>query len=650
MKKNLYIRSILMLAATGWITTVATSCSDFLEQPANSSLNTDMVFSDPDMAMRSLFTVYGSCVVNGFIAGEGGSNLSDTGTSDGLMVSICDEGDQYGGNKAKAFKDGSWGPSNQGEFHLWRALAGCRNASLFIDNVDKVPLVTTKNYEFTAAYREQVRGEAKVLRAMIHFEMMRRFGGIPIMDQTPRVVVKTVDGKTKTEVVPSAKRRSIKSTIDFIVNSCDEAITYLPDSYASSELGRVTKGFALGLKARTLLYAASPLYNNATPPVPTKDGTDSLLCYGQKDDNRWKAAAEANLAAINWAHNNNYELVKDSDVGGRPGEGYAIATSAALDVRNKEIIHFDHSHGEQPGGANIVRWGCPIWYSWGNCVTATPINFVRNFYMKKDGTPLAFPDQGTFANLKDVMRQAEPRLHESVWVYGFPYTHNGVFLQQYGGLDTAKVMYRSGSATGAWKCMGLGSNFNGIGYPNGFHFKKFVNRINARGWIDYYWPIMRLAELYLNYAEALNEWKPGDDDIRIYINKLRSRGGVDEIPEGAAILNDQDAMRKLIQRERAVELYAEEHRVFDVRRWKIASDEGVLKGDFYRIFFHENGTGAYVNPTNTMNPQQRRENDNRLSYKVEKYESRIWDDKMYFYPFPQDEVNKGFLSQNPGWN
>jgi hypothetical protein len=108
-------------------------------------------------------------------------------------------------------------------------------------------------------------------------------------------------------------------------------------------------------------------------------------------------------------------------------------------------------------------------------------------------------------------------------------------------------------------------------------------------------------------------------------------------------------MREYIRRERGIELYGEEHRFFDVRRWKIAGNDGVMKGDFYRIFLYENGTGTYVDPTTSMTPAQRLANDNRLSFKIEKFETRVWSDKMYFYPFPQNEVNKGFLVQNPGW-
>ena len=645
--KLIYIVSLALLL-------LLPACTDYLEQPEGSSLTQEMVFNNPDMAMKSLFTVYGSCIVNGFITGEGGNNLSDAGTVDGLMMATCDEGDQLGSH-SPIFKNGTWGPSNQDEFDLSKAMAGVRTACVFLDNVDVVPLTTTVKYNFNEAYREQVKGEAKVLRAMIYFEMLRRFGGMPLMTETPKVVITEVDGIKKATIVPVGYRQSLKATVDFIVNSCDESIPYLPNAYSSAEKGRVTKGFALGLKARTLLYAASPLFNSTTPALSYGDQKDSLISYGNYDVNRWRLAADAAKVAIDWADANGYALLTDDQVGGRIGEGYQAATGAVLDTRNKEIIHFDHSHGQQPGGANIVRWGCPIYYSWGGCVMSMPINFLKTFRNKIGIDKATLPDEGTYGALKTYMRDMEPRFHESIWAPGFPYTNTGN-MNSAGGQDTAKFLYRKGGVIGNVVQTGAGGQLSGIGVPNGFYLKKFINQVNAAtGKVDLYWPTMRLSELYLNYVEALNEVDPGNVDIIDYLNKIKLRGGLPSMTTGNSDFNTQDKMREYIHRERAVELYAEEHRPFDVRRWKIASQDGVMKGEFYRIFLYENGTGTYIAPGATGFPSGgpgsvgRTANDNFLSYKIEKYETRIWQDKMYLYPFPVSEINKGFLKQNPGW-
>ena len=130
------------------------SCSDFLEQPEGSVINKEYVFSDPDRAMEALFNVYATCIVDGFITGEGGSGFSDAGCVDGLLIGACDEGDQYGdSHRSHQFNVGTWGPQNQEEFNLTRAIQGMRNASIFIDNVDNVPLGASGSYNWTIELR-----------------------------------------------------------------------------------------------------------------------------------------------------------------------------------------------------------------------------------------------------------------------------------------------------------------------------------------------------------------------------------------------------------------------------------------------------------------------------------------------------------------
>lgn len=625
------------------------SCKKFLEQPDGSVITVDSVFNNPDNAMRALTNVYANCVVNGFITGDGGSGLSDAACVDGLLLAACDEGDQFGtGGRANRFNAGTWDPSNLDEFSIGRVTLGIRNACIFLDNVDKVPFINTGLNNWTPQLKNQTIGEAKVLRAMMHYEMMIRFGGIPIIDRTPEVEIVNNGGINSAVVKPLGVRRSLKAVVDFIVKSCDEALAGLPDTYPNTELGRVTKGTALSLKAVTLLYAASPLVNTAVPPVSS--GIDSLLCMGNNDPNRWVQAAAANKEVIDWALANGFGLLDDPTLGKR--ESYNIATGAALDPRNREIIHFNRSHGRQAGGANMVRWTCPIYFSWGNVVHAMPMNFV-NFYRDVNGNNISIPTTGSFTQLKSILRNMEPRFQATAWWPGSQYTFTGLMNGQ-GGNDTAKFVYRQGSASGNFVQTGAGPQLIGQGVPNGFHVKKFTNLVNAvNGTLDLYWPIFRLPEFYLGYAEALNEAGGNQGEIINALNLIRQRGGLPALTAGNPVFNQitasQSAMREYIRRERGIELYGEEHRFFDVRRWKIAGDEGVMKGEFFRIFLHENGTGTYVAPTAAMNAATRLANDNRLSYRIERFETRVWSDKMYFFPFPQSEVNKGFLVQNPGW-
>lgn len=641
-----FFGALIILASTN-------GCQKFLTQPDGSFINADSVYTNPDNAMRGLFNVYATCVVDGFITGFGGTGRSDAGTNDGLMVAASDEGDQFGaGGVANTFNLGTWGPNNQGEFNIGRAIQGCRNASVFLENVDKVPFVSTSLYNWTPQLKAQTIAEAKFLRALMHYEMMIRYGGIPIISAVPKVVVAEVGGVNKATVVPSPERQPIKDVIDFIVKSCDEAIIDLPNSYLSSEYGRATRGAALALKSVTLLHAASPLYNAAAPPVSFGD-KNNLLCYGDVQSDRWVAAANAAKAVLDWAASNNIVLLDDNALG--KSDSYNYATGAVLDPRNREIIHFDYSRPRSTGGNNFIRFTCPIYFPWGNIVHAIPINFIRKYYSDVNGNPVNIPDNGSYIQLKRIMKNIEPRFQASGWWYGSQYTNTGL-MNAVGGADTSKMQFRRGSLTGQIDAVGIGNNtnFRGNGFPNGVTFKKFTNLVNANNAInETYWPIFRLAEFYLNYAEALNEVNPNNNEIITALNAIRRRAGIPLLAPGNAVYDanfgNKDRMREIIKKERAVELIGEEHRFFDVRRWKIASDDGVMRGDFFRVVIHENGTGAYVPPANNFTLAQRIANDNRLSYTIQRFETRVWDDKHYFYPFPQDEVNRGFLLQNPGW-
>lgn len=628
------------------------SCTDFLEQPEGSSINKDYVFEDPDRAMGMLYNVYATCIVDGFITGEGGGGFSDAGCVDGLLMGACDEGDQYGpSHRSHQFNVGTWGPQQQEEFNLTRAITGMRNASIFIENADKVPLVNTGTYNWTEEFREQVKAEAKVLRALMHFEAFKRFGGIPIMFQVPTVTIEKVNGVNKAVVTPSGVRNSVKSVVDFIVKSCEEAYPYLMDNnWGTSEFGRVHKGVALALKARTLLYAASPLFNTATPYMQT-NGIDSLVCMGTEDLTLWDRAAEANKAVLDWAKSDNCELLNDSQKGFI--ESYNYATCKALDPSNKEMIYFDRSHttyspytGEKYW--NIVRFCCPIYYTWSNVVHAMPMNFLSQF-RDVDGEDLIIPKTGSFVEFKKAMKKAEPRFQASIWWPGSKYTETGL-MDKVRGADTSYFIYYKLDNNGNLNPTSSGAgNILGPGVPNGLHFKKFLNQTNGNNaTLDINWPIFRLAEFYLNYAEALNESPTMRDweKIRQALNEVRRRGGIKEL--GADDIGYDEA-KKIIRQERAVELYAEEHRFFDVRRWKIAGQEGIMKGEFYTFRLVENQPGKYQVPNDKMTAEERIKNDGYLDYEIVPFENRIWDDKMYLYPFPQDEVNKGLIIQNPGW-
>ena len=167
----------------------------------------------------------------------------------------------------------------------------------------------------------------------------------------------------------------------------------------------------------------------------------------------------------------------------------------------------------------------------------------------------------------------------------------------------------------------------------GYYLRKFLNgEVNVQtggGALGHTWPIFRLAEIYLNYAEALNESDPGNPDIAHYINELRQRADLPDLPTGLT----QADMRERIRRERRVELAFEEHRAWDVRRWKIASSTLGIPLRGVRITKNTSAGAA-----------------NTYNYEPYTVEPRVFLSKMYWYPIPESELLKlKSWKQNSGW-
>lgn len=548
------------------------SCQeDFLGKPMSSDVTIDTIFNSRIKAETFLWNVYASCVPMGFTYQYGGDNAPLWGA---MLMACSDEGKSNmrtaGSNSINV---GNWGPTNPVEDNFTWHYKGIRNANIFLENIDRVgdiPDVTKK----------AMKAEASVLKALMYYDMFKRYGGVPIVD-------KSLSG-SDTLMIP---RNTVEEVVNYIVKKCDDAIPSLPDSYESNARGRITKGAALALKSRTLLFAASPLFNNVTPYLPTNE--PKLVCYGNADQNRWKLAADASKAVLDWAAANGCSLVTNVD----PGMAYE---TACAQNDNSEIILANKSRGKFVGSYSSlfgqVLLPSSIYDSWaGEYVT---LNFAR-FYSKKDGTDQTWPETGTYADYIQRANEMEPRFQQSVYASGTKW-NNEVGIKNYKSLK-------------------------GIGW-----MRKFFTRSQMNGtFIN--WPVFRLAEFYLNYAEALNEYSSMDQAAYDAVNVIRSRAGLPAILKSDPRYNTKENFRQAIRRERAVELAFEEHRLFDVRRWLIADEEGVMAGNFYGYMFNQSADKKNV------------------SYSKFIFENRLWEKKMYLYPFPQTEIDKKYMTQNPGW-
>ncbi len=177
----------------------------------------------------------------------------------------------------------------------WKVI---RMANILLERVDELT-----DPAADAPYKKQVKAQAKFMRALQNFEMLKRYGGFPLVMKR----FTNVDSAFGSAITP---RSTFAECVNAILKDCDEAYPDLEIVYPSAQRGRVTKESVLALKSRTLLYAASPLFNTATPYMNMADpANNKYICYGNFDKNRWKLAADAAMEVLNFAGTSGVALI-----------------------------------------------------------------------------------------------------------------------------------------------------------------------------------------------------------------------------------------------------------------------------------------------------------------------------------------------------
>ncbi|RPE09990.1 RagB/SusD family nutrient uptake outer membrane protein [Chitinophaga lutea] len=588
-------RNVLLTGSLLVLIMLFGACRKYLEKPVSSEVTIKEVFESKDKAEQFLWNVYSTCSIFEFpyFWDAGFNGYYHYGATYTILAAACDEADAYANyTGAEAFNKGNWGPTDiyWFEFRSEFCYKGIRNANIFIENIDRSP--------FTDTEKAAMKAEAVFLRALMHFDLMQRLGGVAIADK-----VLSVSGAADIPNV-TIPRSTFEETVEFIVKSCDDAAKDLPNNYDSRFRGRITKGAALALKARTLLYAASPLFNSNDTYVPVGNpALRAMVGYadGYKVE-RWKRAADASKAVLDWAR------TESSGCALYMGKNNAVDRYEEIFINpNVSEIILDAGLMGLNSTNYFVRFMTPgtVVYTGTDPVNiGVTFNFAK-FYQKADGTEQTWNETpGTaypYAQYVQKLGELEPRFQASVFQSGTEWAR---------GTGTRYHFYEQSA-----RQLNL---YNGVGF-----LRKFVKGVSNGSSPAPRWITFRLAEFYLNYAEALNESNGPSSEITAAVNEIRARVNMPPVA-----YTSQAEMREKIRRERAVELAFEQHRYFDVRRWKIAGQEGVMKGGMYSLKLY--GGAA---PT----------------YKLEKFEDRAWSDKMYLYPFRVSEVELGYIVQNPGW-
>lgn len=594
MKKYKTSLRICILAFLGYF---LVSCDDFFEFPKTSSFTEDSIFTRVDYTEKLVYQMYvGSPVVflsNNWSFRLNGPNLD--AATDG--ASAFSGQSKYGTHQ---FNFGGLNATSvtaaNGEYNYSNPWKSIRIAFTLIDRVGEVPNATT-------AQKERFIAESKVMIATRYFEMFKRFGGVPL-------IKKRITDGTEFKVA----RSTVKETVDYIIQLLDEAIAseHLPARVPTSlEFGRFTKAFAYGLKARTLLFAASPLFNTGTPYMSLGDN-NLLICYGDYDPARWSKAAEAAKAAIAYCEANGYAIVENQPDYAR---NYVVATQKSPREGNTELIMGSMLNitGTDPISFMLPR-GLPV----SGYATNSPTHNQVKRYRNTDGTTVNWPV--SFSTLPDdpsqPYRNLEPRFQASIGYNGVQWYPTAT-LEFYDSYDVGDFPHGNNSKSKAKQ------EFS-------YALRKYVHgyedvKISKLPWVIAC-PYMRLSEMYMIVAEATNAYKKEDglNESAAALNKVLNRSGMD-VP---AAIDTYEEMKLFIQNEKAIEFYFEDHRFFDVKRWLVGPE---LAGNIYNVNIIKQAD---------------------LTYRYQEYvqEVRIWNNHYYLHPFPETEINKQYgLIQNPGW-
>ncbi|AMR32255.1 hypothetical protein A0256_12910 [Mucilaginibacter sp. PAMC 26640] len=463
--------------------------------------------------------------------------------------------------------------------NLWATYyAGIRQANEFVNNIDVVPVLAKyNNYSMKYVWKS----EARFLRAMFYFELIKRYGGVPLIGNK----VFTINDDV------SLPRNSFDDCVKYIVSECDaikDTMLVYPVADPNSDSHRPTKGTALALKAKVLLYAASPLFNGGNI-----DPTNTLTGYTGFSADRWAAAAQAAKDVMNlgtYALLDNYKDI-------------------FLTQNNSETIFF--RQGGTGNGIETANGPVGFTGATGKGATSPTQEFVNSFPMA-NGLAITDAASGFDSNKPDDNR--DPRLTYNVIYNGAQWLNTQIQTFEGGQSKPNTALQQT---------------------KTGYYLRKFMGNFENTNTYSSHnsdWVILRYADIILAYAEAQNEAAGATPDVYSALGSIRKRAGITAGTGGLYGLKagmTKDEMRTAIQNERRVELGFEESRYWDIRRWKIA--ETVMNQPRLGVSIVKIGSGFNYNPLTALATQ-------------------FVAPKMYLYPVPYDEVQKNpNMKQNPGW-
>lgn len=575
MKRLSYILMILILQS---------SCvSDFLQKPQSNDVTAQEVFSSRENAMTAIAQAYTDALRINIVLRQDGANTYGMEYSGLCLISGENMGYRYNWQDPVMISLNGMSATDRNRMidnygYNFTAIRRCYTVR---DNIDLVP-------DMSDTEKAYVKAEMMALVAYRYCRMMIQYGGVPIIRGV-------IDFEQRGMV-----RQPVKDVLQFIVDICDTFASTLPNKWDNANIGRMTKGAVLSIKAQALLYCARPLFNTDTPYMQMPNGNNSLICMGEAYNSKlWEAARDAAQAVIDWADKESQgcHIINTGD----PLNDYGRACAAP----NSEEIILALQHCSD-GGCNPRTEG--------GAANNMSFEQMRQYYTAKSGeqTWPMYPETCTKDEYITKMEQMEPRYWASATPGGFDCRTNTSYDWTAGPL----------SAYSSWEGR---TNIEHCGRRTKMWYKA-----ENRTWFNF--PIYRLAYFYLALAEAENE-SDNLDGALAAIKPIRDRAGLLQLTA-----SNKTEMRKAIQREWAIEFYEENDRLFAVKHWKLPDlGNGIIGGEKLAFWFEYGETKNSW----TINNYQ--------SFTVKSHYRAFWGENQYLNPFPQSEVNKGELVQNPGY-
>jgi hypothetical protein len=564
----------------GLMVTALFSCKKYLNVVPDNIATIDNAFTLRNQAEKYLFTCYS------FLPKLGDIN-NPTFMASGEMITPNPgisplDGSQnlidmaYGGQNSVSPIGNTWDGENGGKSYF----VAIRHCNIFLENIAKVP-------DMKASEKNKWIAEVKFLKAYYHSYLLKTYGPIPVIRENLPISASVEEVKVK--------REPVDSVVSYIVKTLDEAIPDLPIviSNQAKELGRVTKPIALAIKAQTLVMAASPLFNGNPDYANFKNKDGQALFNTVVDNTIWKKAADACKAAIDACHeaaNAIYYFEKPFNMG-----TISEATTYCMNVRaamteewNSETIWGLSNSKSTTGGLQNMCTPRNDVQQMSTALIAATINAAEMFYTR-NGVPVDEDKDWDYANrftkLKTIPQSESSVLNPNYITSSFNMDREYRFyadlafdrssLFGFGRTNESNLLYLN-TIWGQTSTTSSNSRYSCTGYWP----KKLINYKNTGSdgnynIVSYVWPTIRLASLYLLYAESLNEAEGPSAEVYKWIDLVRLRSGLKGVVESWANYaknpsrpTTKEGFRSIVQRETMIELMFEGENYWNLRRWK----------------------------------------------------------------------------------